>query len=345
MPRMPELVDPTLAACDKAIEDFHGAIPQRAYLGMSGIGFPCSRKQWYGFRLSSAPGFTADTIKKFEDGHRTEDLMAERLKAVPGIELQTVDPATGEQFACVDHGGHFRGHLDGIISGLLQAPVTPHVWENKATDDKRLAALQKAKSEHGEKHALEAWDATYYGQAQVYMYYRKLRRHYLTCCSPGGRSAVSVRTDYDAEKAEALSRKALDIITSNEPPPKIGGPDFYLCKWCEHHALCHGKAFAQVNCRTCAHSTPVLSGNAAWQCDRFPDDPIPLDVQRTGCRFHVYRPDLVPAELVDASESENSATYKKEDGVTFRNGGDGYASADLYHGGLAAVAAGPFSGD
>ena len=44
--------------------------------------------------------------------------MAERLRLVPGIDLETYDPVTGKQFGFVEIDGHFRGHADGLILGI-----------------------------------------------------------------------------------------------------------------------------------------------------------------------------------------------------------------------------------
>lgn len=341
MVKLPEPKDPTLEAVDEAFEQKQNAEQQRLYLGMSSIGHPCRRRLWYGFRLASSSQFDAATLYRFDDGHRSEDIMVERLHLVDGIELITRDQKTGKQIKCSDHGGHFSGHLDGEIRGLRQAPQTVHVWEHKAVNEKKQATLEKLKRENGEKNALKAWDETYYTQAQLYMHYTKRKRHYLTCASSGTRKVVSVRTNYCKEDAEAAIQKALDIITANEPPPKIGGADYYLCKWCEQYAVCHGNAFPQVNCRTCSHSTPILSGDAAWQCEKYPEEPIPKDIQRTGCNRHVYRPDIVPAAMKDASEQDNTVTYEVN-GKTFKNGDCGLSSTDLYAGGLA-FAVDPFA--
>ena len=151
MAAIPAPADPTLAAVDAAIEVRGNAEQHRPYLGMSAIGRACSRALWYGFRWCSPNTFDAATLKRFEDGHRGEDIQADRLRLVEGIELLTIDPRTGRQFGYVDHAGHFRGHSDGLITGILQAPATQHVWEHKQVADKKQAELIKAKAEHGDK--------------------------------------------------------------------------------------------------------------------------------------------------------------------------------------------------
>lgn len=320
--------DPTLEAVDRALEAREAAQEERPYLGMSSIGRECERALWYAFRWAWREAFDAQTLRRFEDGHRGEDLMASRLRLVEGIALQTVDPTTGRQLGHSDHGGHFRGHMDGRIQGLLQAPRTPHVWEHKCVGEKKFAALQKAVAEHGEKQALAAWDPVYFAQAQLYMHYSGLHRHYLTCSSAGERDTIGVRTLYDPTAAARLVARAERIVRAQEPPPRVSEkPEFYLCRWCAYSDICHGDTIPRAQCRTCCHATPELRGDGRWSCAKWGDD-IPLEFQRTGCEEHLFIPALIKAEAVDASEPENWIRYRAGDSE-FTNGGEGFASAEL----------------
>ncbi|MEO7917719.1 MAG: hypothetical protein ABIR16_08760, partial [Dokdonella sp.] len=150
LPAQP-IPDPTLDALRSVVEANAAKESARTYLGMSSIGRACERQLWYQFRWAVREAFDCDTLWRFDDGFRSEDVMAARLRLVPGIHLRTVDPRTGQQFGFVDIGGHFRGHADGMIEGLLQAPKALHVWEAKATNEKKQAQLVKLKTEVGEK--------------------------------------------------------------------------------------------------------------------------------------------------------------------------------------------------
>ncbi len=185
----PSAFDPTLAAADQALEDAENSKPSRDYLGMSAIGASCERMLFYSFRWAQRVRFNAETLKRFADGHSGEDVQAARLRMVPGLTLITVDPETGRQIGFVDDTGHFKGHADGAVLGLLQAPKTWHIWEHKVSE--KFKALEKLKAEHGEKAALEKWNPTYYAQAVLYMHYSGISRHYLTCSTPGGRSCLA----------------------------------------------------------------------------------------------------------------------------------------------------------
>lgn len=324
-------IDPTLAAVDAAIVAAQDQMP-RPYLGMSVVGHPCERKLWYDFRWGGRLEFDAATIKRFSDGHRGEDVQAERLRMVPGIELHTATP-DGKQYGFELCGGHCKGHMDGAIHGLLQAPQTWHVWEHKQVGEDKFRKLAKLKAEAGEKAALAAWDEIYHGQAQLYMRCSGMDRHYLTCATPGGRETISVRTNADHELADRLINKAQRIVDAPEPPAGIGDKqDFFVCRMCSHSALCHADAVPLPTCRSCAHVTPSVDGQ--WYCER---NNKTLDVaeQKAACQGHRYIPVLLThfAEPIEADTEANWIKYRhKSSGLTFVNGmpPEGYESAEIH---------------
>lgn len=234
---------PTLQAADRALEERARQEPKRDYLGMSAIGHACERKLWYDMNDPLFENFKAETLKRFEDGHRSEALMALRLRMAPGVQLWTVDPETGDQFGCSDFDGRFRGHMDGVILGLHQAPKTPHVWEAKAVSEKKFKEFQKLKDQHGEKATLEKWDYVYWCQAQAYMGYFDLTRHYITVSTPGVREWDSARTEFDAAAFAKIKDKARRVLEARVPLAKLSNnPSWYQCKFCVYHARCHGGA-------------------------------------------------------------------------------------------------------
>lgn len=322
--------DPTLAAMQAAVEARAATDPPRRYLGMSAVGQSCERRLWYSFRWAVREQFDAPTLWRFEDGFRCEDVMANRLRLVPGVTLRTIDPGTGRQFGFGDLGGHFKGHADGLVTGLLQAPKALHVWEAKAVNETKLAKLGKLKAEVGEKQALAKWDPVYHAQAVLYMAYAEAPRHYLTASSPGARDMVGVRTNTDLDEARRLRAKAERVITAPAPLPKIStDPAWYECKWCPAHAICHGGKLPAVNCRTCVHATPEMDGDGRWSC-AFHKRDLTTDEQRAGCPSHRFIPALVTfAEQVDANAEANWVQYRMPDGRVFRNSTDGYTSEEL----------------
>jgi hypothetical protein len=142
MSKIPDIQDPTLLAVDAAMEAHEATKPPRQYLGASGIGHACERKSWLDFRHASPRKIDAKGLRRIQDGFAGEQIMIDRLRMAEAITLVT-HQNVNEQIGIEDHGGHFRGHLDGMILGLLQAPVKWHVWECKVCDQKKIDALAK----------------------------------------------------------------------------------------------------------------------------------------------------------------------------------------------------------
>jgi hypothetical protein len=309
---LPDFACPTLAAADKALADGQER-RRRNYLGMSAIGGACERALWYGFRWVSFANFDALTLKRFADGHASEAVAVARLKATPGLEVHDVDSG-GEQFGFKDLGGHFSGHMDGVVLGLIQAPKTWHVLEIKASE--KWQDLDKARKKVGEKHALAEWNPVYYAQAVLYMDYAGLTRHYLVCVSPGARRWTAVRTDADPAFAAILKAKAERIVFTDHAPKRIGGADSFACRFCDFAATCHQGAQADRNCRTCLNSTPTRDGE--WKCEKFGHELSRTD-QEAGCGEHRFLPDLVPGEQIDADNY--SVSYRMRDGSIWEDRG------------------------
>lgn len=234
MVAIPPRRDPVLDAIDRILEEETNSQPKRTYIGASSIGDNCARKLWYRYHTDMKETFPADTIRKFNDGHRCEDIMAGLLRKVPGIELYT-HKEDGSQYGFED--GPFKGNYDGIIGGLPMSSKW-HIFEHKAVNEKKFEELKKLKAVN-EKTALRNWDRIYFAQAVIYMDYEGLERHYMTVCTPGLRDYTSVRTEADPAFAMALKAKAHRIANAKEPPERIGGPDYFECRWCFFHGVCH----------------------------------------------------------------------------------------------------------
>ena len=330
MASIPEAIsgDPTLNAIDAAIISMQDR-DIRPYFGMSMAGHSCARRCWYQFRWCAKDNLSAQSIKAIDDGHRGELLQAERLRLVPGITLHTENDK-GEQFT-LNAIGHMKGHIDGAIIGLLQAKNTWHVWEHKQCNEKKCLLLAKLKHEYGEKNALERWDNVYFVQSQFYMRYTGMDRHYLTVATPGGRSTISCRTEYQPDKADYFEKRARMIIYSSEPPLRISDdPSWYECKYCPFYEVCHGQEAPLVTCRSCAHVTPDPQGG--WKCERF-GHWLTISAQKEACAQHRYIPALLStfAVMVDADAGENWVEYRNlATNALFMNCGTVYRSADIH---------------
>ena len=229
--------DPLVALIDQVILEEHESEPPRHYLGASSIGEECSRKLWYRYN-GHKEKFDAKTLRRFADGHRTEDIILGWLESCEGIALYTRGN-DGAQIGFEEFEGRFKGHYDAIGRGFPQAPKTWHIVEIKCVNEKSFEELKKLKSQN-EKTAIELWKPEYAAQIQVYMHMEGLKRAIHIVTTPGARDLISVRTDYNKAYAEAMLAKAKRIIDAKEPLERIGGPTFYKCKMCSFRDICHG---------------------------------------------------------------------------------------------------------
>lgn len=311
--------DRTLAAVEAAVlrnaEDW-----RRPHLGASQIGRSCTAALWWSFRWASDPGHDARTLRLFARGQREEDSLAQLLRDA-GLTVVQTDPATGEQYRFMD--GHFGGSMDGAVHGLSESSQ----WSvlefktsgRKAFDQLVKSGVQKAKPEH-------------YAQMNIYMAWTGMQRAlYVSVCKDDDRLHLE-RINFDRDCAEKHMQRAQDIIASDTPLEKISeDPTWYECKWCEHHAVCHGNKAPLVSCRTCAHVTFRRDGTT--HCGRH-NQLLSADVQREGCGDHLYNPAMLRnwATAVDASEEHNWIKYHVPaiDADIVNGRGDGmFASSEL----------------
>ncbi len=317
MAALPKIEKTTLDDVDEKLIEEKKKEAFRHYLGMSIIGDECWRKLFYIYRSAQTREFNASGVRAIEDGYTQEAVMAKRLRMLPYIELYTEDPENpGQQIGFSLLLGHFRGHADGIIKGLLESPKTFHIWEHKSVNETKFNKLIALKKEKGEKQALQEWDPIYWNQAIIYMHCAQLTRHYLTVTSPGGRDHISIRTEYNRAVAESIIAKAQSLIFDNwNIPARLSDKrEFYQCKWCEHQGICHDGDFPLVHCKTCRYLEPVKDGK--WNCLKHEKE-ITEDTLFKGCDYHIYNPALIAAKLVE--HQEDGCIYITDKGFRFAN--------------------------
>lgn len=292
----------TLEALYKGIKAKHNDKPRR-YLGGSIIGKSCARQLWYDFRWVHFEEFDGRLLRLFETGHLEEHRFVQNMKDA-GITIYEVDERTGHQFGVSYHGGHFRGHADGVALGIKEAPKTWHLCEFKTHSDKSFKQLiskgmQKSKPMH-------------YAQMQVYMLGLGLDRGFYLAKNKNDDELYCERIKLNKEEAQGYIDRAERIIFANEPPMKISErPDWFECKFCSYSDYCHGSPtvlpdpLPNVNCRTCIHSTPTKDGE--WLCERH-NEVIGSSRQAIGCGDHRWIPQLLPnLTLVEAEETDIGA--------------------------------------
>lgn len=319
------LVD-EIEALDALFAGKRASEPRRSYLGGSSIGHPCERMLWYYFRWCGLPEFPGRLLRLFDRGHRDEAAFADYLRQT-GLELSTgPDPEDpGKQWRFDRLGGHFSAAPDGLLK-RTHSHDGPAVWEFKTASkysfDQTVKQGIRAKPEH-------------FGQVQVSM---GLAREDLGI--PFGATLYqmvhkdsdnlhSEHVPFEPNTYEDLVRKAKRIVSADKPGPRYSeDPGKPPCKWCDYKDQCHEAQVADVNCKTCIHSTPnVRSGE--WECVLH-DVQIDSELLAKGCADHTYIPELVPfADVEGYDEQGKLMIYRnKEDGKLFCNGASTGFNAD-----------------
>ena len=97
----------------------------------------------------------------------------------------------------------YRRGGPGFTSGPKNSPSPG----DKVLQPKEVRGPEKKVAQYTEKAALKEWDFQFYVQAQLYMHFFDLTRHYLVCASPGGRDMTSCRTEYNKAFARHRYKK------------------------------------------------------------------------------------------------------------------------------------------
>lgn len=315
MAALPEQNHTTVARIYQAYES-DAEEGNRPHLGASLIGHACERFLWLTFRWVEAKKFPGRMLRLFETGQLEESRFVKNLRRI-GIEIHDVTP-DGKQWRVSDLGGHFGGSMDGAGAGFPEAPKTWHVIEFKTHNDKSFNDLvkngvQKAKPQH-------------YAQMQVYMGLTGMERAFYLAVNKNTDELYEERVTFDPIEFAKLKARAERVINANEPPLRCSNdPSWYQCKMCDFHEHCHGEKAPAVNCRTCAHSTPItaVGDNGFWHCAKFEEagyeEPIDDKTMRTGCVHHRYIPILLERFATMKDVVDGEVVYTTEHG-DFANG-------------------------
>ena len=289
----------------------------RPHLGASVIGHACERYLWLLFRWAGAEAFDGRMLRLFDTGHRAEARFVEELRGI-GCEVHDVDEF-GQQFRVTEIAGHFGGSMDGAALGLPEAPKTWHCIEFKTHSQKSFDELVKKK--------VRGAKPQHWAQMQVYMGLAGMDRAMYLAENKNTSEVYSERVEFDLVEFTALLERARRIITAGSPPPRLSeDAAWFECKWCNFHSQCHGQAVPEVNCRTCAHSTPRVDVDGGlWHC-ALEDVRIDAEAQRTGCNGHRFIPVLLEriarqTDAVDEVGGNVAVSYTlPNDAGTFANG-------------------------
>lgn len=290
-------IPPPIAHTATAMDDAICAAARNgdsAGVPMSAATNPCDRAIWYGFRwVAPQERPSGPRQRRFRTGLQYERWLLDDLRST-GADVQEIDEATGRQVAVQLADGFLRGKLDGIATGIVEAPKTTHVVECKSMKAADFRGVMK----HGvQKHKPDHWM-----QMQLYMHGMGLTRALYICANKDTDEVHTERVEYDPAAALATEARVLRIVETPTPPAAASDDaSSFTCRFCTANDICHSGAWARTNCRTCLHATPGRNGY--WRCERNSED-RGYRAQQAGCPDHRFIPALVPGEQLDVLDGD-----------------------------------------
>ncbi len=309
MVALPTSLTPTVDAIYKSYEDSQGN-GFRDHLGASLIGGPCDRQSWYSWRWATRAFHTGRLLRLFQTGNLAEARFTEDLRRI-GVTVLDINPETGKQWQFRDETQHFGGSCDAVATGFPEASKSWSIVEMKTHSDKSFKSLTK--------DGVEKSKPEHYAQCQVYMVMSGIDRAMYIAVNKNDESLYVERLKLDTAFALRMLAKAKRIIESQNPPERVSqNPDWYICKWCSHNAVCFGEALPERHCRSCAFSEAAPEGK--WMCHKH-DMELSSKMQRQGCSQHKYLPSLIAGKQTDAAPDADWIEYELESGEIWRDTG------------------------
>jgi len=277
--------------------------PPRPHIGPSVMGHHCDRYIWLQFRWAAIERHEARMMRLFDRGHSEE-------ASVIGLLRYAGFTVTAEQVEV-----QLYGHLSGTADAIVVPPdsESARLLEIKTSNSRAFKEL----STKGVKSA----KPMHWAQMQVYMHALSLESAIYYCVCKDNDDVYIEEVSYVERAARQLLDRGYTLSTTEDMPPPIStDPTHWRCKMCSCYSFCHQSQLTrEVNCRTCAHSTPHDAG--IWTCDRY-QEALSYQAQLDGCSSHVLHPDLVPWPLVRDECTPHIAAYNI-DGTIVYNGEPG----------------------
>lgn len=196
----------------------------RGYLGVSQIGHECPRHIWYAAHNADREPVAPRTLRIWERGTWEEDRIIKDLKSI-GCNVFS----TQAEVSLLD--GRLKGHCDGVVEGL---PISSklHLLEIKTMND--------ASWKQYEKKGIYDVNMQYAVQCNVYAQALKLSRVLFVAVNKNTEERCFERWHTDHACANKYIIRTAEILTMFKPPDRIGGPDWYMCRFCTYRGICHG---------------------------------------------------------------------------------------------------------
>jgi hypothetical protein len=204
----------------------------------------------------------------FERGDMEEARVVRDLQAAGINTWDTLD----FQKELVDSTGHIKGHPDGGCNEVPGAEKTNHALEIKTMNNKRYKDYVNK--------GLKETNPSYWGQAHVYMGEMGLSRMLFCVTNKDNEERHYERIHYDPQVHKDCMSRGFDILTSEQPPKKIGEATWFECKMCDARGICHKGEDISRNCRTCKYFDIEMEGQ--FSCS-FHKRGLGVEKQRQGC--------------------------------------------------------------
>ena len=253
----------------------------RRWLGASIVG-SCTRHVALTFRSAYEPNFGGRILRVFENGKKAEDRIIADLETA-GLKIHS------RQKELDLEGG--KGHVGVTLDGIAEEDGSSFVLELKTADAKSWRDISnngvfKTKPQH-------------YAQMQFGMLLTGLPAALYVVENKDTNDLYLERVSFDKDKANALKKIALRIITDGTGERCHDRLDWWVCKMCPAFSVCKGTEFPRAHCLTCCHATAVE--DAKWTCAKYGKTIIPDEHLPKGCPEHIILPWMVnlPAEFGD----------------------------------------------
>ena len=209
----------------KVVEEYyHSNQTSRDYLGLSECGHECKRYLYYRHHGYTQAPIDGRVLRLFQLGNLIED------QAISDLRDAGYTLTDNQKEVTFDNNGIFlRGHIDGIITGLLESKK-PHLWECKSANDKSFKKLLKV--------GYKEWNPVYYTQVQVYMLGLKLDRAFVWVENKNDSQIYTERIKLNKEYAINTLQSAFEAISGSVPERKCPSQSWWKAKFCNFNEVC-----------------------------------------------------------------------------------------------------------
>ena len=235
-------------------------------IGMASMANPCLRAMWFKFRWARITDLPVRVKRIFDLGHACEEILIASLRSA-GVEI------TREQEEVPGWGGHIWGFIDGVASGVPEAPDTDHLWEGKSMNDRIFKTVKK----NGVKKA----KIDHYVQMQMYMGKKDLTRALYTAINKNDSEIYVERIKFNKPDYREYMLRGMDVIGHENPPPNLfQDPTKQACRWCDFAPICYDNEPILKSCRSCQHSD--IEEDGKWSCG-MTSKMLSIEEQEAGC--------------------------------------------------------------